>query len=59
MRIDDGIAFRIERDGANGHPVARLAGPAVRVTPAGLAIQCMTLPQDGVISAGVRCAGLT
>jgi hypothetical protein len=57
MRIDDGIAFRIERDGANGHPVARLAGPAARVTLAGLAIQCMTLPQDGVISAGVALRG--
>lgn len=52
MRIDDGIAFRIEGHRTDGRPVARLAGPATRVALASLAVQRVTLRQDRVIGAG-------
>jgi hypothetical protein len=53
MRLDDGVAFGVERHGADGRPVARGAGPARRVAFTGLGVQCVTRGQDCVVFAGV------
>ena len=39
MRVDDAVAFRIERYGADWRPVARVAGPTCRVEFAGLGVK--------------------
>lgn len=48
--MDDGIALGIERDGADGRPVAR-------VMIASLAVQRMTLLRDRVVGAGMPLRG--
>lgn len=42
LHLEDNIALRVEREGADRRPVARVARPAARVAFSGLAIQGMT-----------------
>ena len=53
MRLDDRIAFRVERDGADRRPIASSAGPACRIELAGLGVQRMPRRQNRVIFPGM------
>ena len=49
MIADCGVALRIERDRADGRPVARRTGPARRVSLAGLEIRLISCGQNGPV----------
>ncbi len=53
MRLDDAVAFWVERYGADVRPVARVARPSRRVERASLEVQRVTSRQDGAIVAGM------
>lgn len=53
MRLDDAVALGVERDGADGRPVPRGAGPARRVEFASPAIQGKSGGQNVEIVVGV------
>ena len=53
MSLYDGVAFGIERHGADGHPVSRVAGPARGIVFARLEVQGMLCSQNGPIVTGV------
>ena len=53
MRLDDAVAFGVERHGADVRPVARVARPSCRVERASLEVQRVTSRQDGAIVAGM------
>jgi len=53
MGLYDGVTFRIERRGADGGPVSRLARPARRVECARLEVQVMPGRQKRKIFPGV------
>ncbi len=55
MRLDDAVAFGVESHGADGRPVASLAGPARWVSFTGLGVQRMSGGQNRVI---VACVSL-
>ena len=57
MRLYDGIAFGIERHGANGRPVSSVARPARRVECARPEVQVMSGRQNRLIFPGVALSG--
>ena len=57
MHFYDGVAFWIERHGADGHPIPSVAGPARRIAFPGAAAQGMSSRQDRVIDACVALSG--
>src|SRR5574340_1510663 len=56
MRLYDGVTFGVERHGADGRPVARVAGPARRGKFARLDVQGMSCSQNCEI---VPCVALS
>ena len=59
MRLYDGVAFRIERNGADGCPVAGVARPAVRMGFARRVIEGMAGGQNRRIVAHVTLRRVT
>ena len=57
MRLHDGVAFWVERHGADGRPIPSVAGPARRIAFPGAAVQGMSSHQDRVIAACVALSG--
>jgi len=57
MRLYNGVAFWIERNGTDGQPVSSIPGPARRVEFASRAIQGVSGSQNGVILSGVALGG--
>ena len=57
MRFDDGVAFGVERHGADGRPVASRARPSGGVDLACLAVQRVTRGEDRAVFAGVTLSG--
>ncbi len=55
--IDDGVAFRIERDRADGLPITCLATPPGWVAITGLPVYVMACSQDGPIFTGAALRG--
>jgi hypothetical protein len=53
MRLDDAVTFGVERHGADGRPVAALAGPARRILLTSAGTKRMPARQDRVIVAGM------
>jgi len=53
MRLDDAVAFEIQRHSADGHPITRVARPASRVEFARPAVQRVSGRQNRMIVAGM------
>ena len=57
MRVGDRVAFWVERDDADGRPVARLAGPARRMEFPAAGVQVVSGSKNRVILAGMTLGG--